>query len=39
MKIKKLVTPSLFLLALIVFAANTNRAVAAEGQRELADRF
>ena len=31
MKIKKLVTPSLFLLALIVFAANTNRAVAAEG--------
>lgn len=31
MKLRKILTPSLFLLALIVFAANTNRAVAAEG--------
>lgn len=31
MKIRKIITPSLFLLALIVFAANTNRADAAEG--------
>ena len=34
MKIRKLLTPSLFLLALIVFAANTNRAAAAEGSAD-----
>ena len=31
MKTRKILTPSLFLLALIIFATNSNRVVAAEG--------